>query len=89
MKCKELIIKTDGTSSKTTVSVDGTVIGGIQRLEMSADVSDIYVRVQLFKTVLNGDKAKTKKVKVRDFITQKLIEQDEIVTEPLMIEFNR
>jgi hypothetical protein len=82
------VIENDGTSAGTKMFVDGKEVEGVQRLELSSDLNEIFsvMNVQIARKV-NG-KIKTKKVKIRDVKTQAFFERDEVETESLMLERN-
>lgn len=89
MRCKTLTIKTDGTSANTQIIVDGEVFGKVQRVEFLVNVNDQFVNVliEIAKTDSEG-KALTKKIKIRDPKTQKFIDGEKVITEPISLEFN-
>lgn len=87
MKYKKFKIETDGTTAKTKVYIDGKQIGSIQRLEFSADVNNQFTKIMVERAVVGDDGlSKKKKFKIRDEKTQKMIETEKIITEPLFLE---
>lgn len=89
MKCKELTIKLVGESEKTEVSIDGKVVENIQRIELFSDANTRFVQVHVYKNIKDFQgNIKTRPLKVRDAVTQKFIEIQEPVLEPLQIEFD-
>jgi len=89
MKCQKLVIETDGTTANTKVFVDGVQVGLLQRIEFSADVRDKFVKLNAIVAKQIDGNIKVRKVKIRDFNTEKFVETDMPVTEPLLIEFVR
>jgi hypothetical protein len=90
MKCKELKITVAGESEKTVVEVDGKVVENIQRVELFSDASSKFVQVHVYKNIHDFQgKLKTRPLKVRDPNTQKFVEVQEPVLEPLQIEFEK
>lgn len=88
MQCNQLVIKTDGTTANTQVLIDGKQMGELQRVELSADIEDRFLTVQLYKAAKNYEGAiKTRKVQVRDSKTQKFITVDQAVREVMPLEF--
>ena len=90
MKCKKLIIETDGTTKGTIVKVDGEVLPLIQRIEFSANVVETFIKVLLDKALIDTDgKLKIREIKTRDLNTERFKEAKKIITEPVLIEFNK
>jgi hypothetical protein len=87
MKCKKLVIESDGTSKNTKVFADGKQIGLLQRFEFSADVAEPFVKVGIIQAVLENGKVKTHSAKVRDDKTQKFVDSQKVVTDSVLIEF--
>lgn len=86
MKYSKITIETDGTSAGTRVFIDGQQIGGVQRLEFSADVDAVFAHINMQVTRKVNAVTQVKKIKVRDPKTEKFIEKEEIETEPLILE---
>jgi hypothetical protein len=88
MKCKELVITSNGTTVGTKILVDGKQIGLVQRIELTADISDKFVKLQVYTAAKDAQgKVKSKTVKVRDSATQKFVEQYVPVYAPIIVEF--
>jgi hypothetical protein len=88
MKCKELIIQTNGTTGGTEILVDGKKLGMVQQLEFVCDMSEKFARIQIL-TISNDvqGKMKMKTAKVRDSRTQKYVDTKIPVLAPLVLEF--
>jgi len=90
MRCKKLVIETDGTTEGTKIKVNGETLGSVQRVEFFADASDTYPKVLIEKSLLDGDnKPKMRKVQVRNLGTEKFENSMVPITEPLPIEFEK
>ena len=87
MKCKKMTIETDGTTANTKIMVDGRQLSLIRNIEFSASLEDTFIKVLVQKAVEYEGGFKKRKLKLRDEETQKLVEKEEIVTEPILIEF--
>jgi hypothetical protein len=90
MKCKKLVIETNGTSTGTKILVDGKQLESVRRIEFIGNVEDQFINILIesAKTDSNGH-ISTKKINIRDKISQKFIAGDKIITEPLLLEFER
>jgi len=87
MKYKTISIESNGTSAGTKICVDGKQMGLVQRLEFSADCSELFVKIQIHVARKQADGTlKTRKAKVRDPKTEKFVDKDEVQTELLNLE---
>ncbi|MDD5649619.1 MAG: hypothetical protein PHF86_04265 [Candidatus Nanoarchaeia archaeon] len=86
MKYNKIRIETDGTSMRTLVFIDDVQIGGVQRLEFSADGNDVFAHINIQVNRKVNGVTQIKKIKIRDPKTEKFVEKDEIETEPLILE---
>ena len=90
MKCKTLIIESNGTSAGTKIMIDGQQVGRVQKFEFSADVTNQFVKIEMQQARMSPDgHIKTRKQKVRDEKTQKFEEKEVAVTEAILVEFER
>ena len=89
MKYNKIRIETDGTSMRTLVFIDDVQIGGVQRLEFSADVNDVFAHIGVHVNRKVNGVTQVKKIKVRGPKTEKFVEKEEIETEPLILERNQ
>lgn len=90
MKCKKLVIETDGTTDNTKVLIDGEQLPHVQRLEVLGNVEDRFVNVLIEQAKVDGSGTiMTKKTNVRDKDTQKFVEGTKVITEALSLEFER
>jgi hypothetical protein len=88
MKCKKLVIESDGTMTGTTVKIDGEKIGLVQSFEFSATLDNPYVHFQMLRTIKDrSGNTKTRKAQVRNEKTMKFENKDVPVTEAIQFEF--
>ena len=88
MKCKKIMIETDGTSINTIVKIDGKQLKYVRRIEFLGSADDKFINVSIEEGKLDSSgNLISRKVNVRDKETQKFVEKEKIITEPLLIEF--
>ena len=90
MKCKKLVIETNGTSAGTKIFVDDKQLSCVTRFEFSADVDKMFSTIFIEKSKLDTDgNPIVKPVKIRDPKTEKFVDGTKVQTETLAIEFDR
>lgn len=90
MKCKKLTIETNGIAADTKVFIDGEQLPLVQRLQLAVNLNDLFVHLSLEQATLDQNgKVVTKEVPIRDEKTQKIASKPKVVTEPLVVEFEK
>lgn len=86
MKYKKINIETDGTSAGTKVFIDKKQIDYVQNIDFSADVNEVFARINIQMGYSVDGELKFKNKKVRDEKTQKFIEKREVKASQLILE---
>lgn len=90
MKIKKLTIETNGKRENTKVLIDGKVFKGkVTSLLFEADQDNEFVRIQMMVAKEKDGTVITKKMKVRDDKSSKMVDRNVIVSEAMTIEFDK